>query len=261
MEVTKGKTTLLLAQEAKGMSSAGSSPHFFFSGPIPHALCAPLALYFPLILHWKVRMDFAVLSQLKSKGLYHVDIPVPARVVPKAGREHLSIRSRAVTGSPITPKVNINSPNQACIPIRVATDSVSYLFGAWRNAFVPPNILTRGNLPAAQRPITLVTTPTGLGRMTERGRFPELHRKKGPKRRAYSLRLLPPVRVAARPALEGKISKAGKERGSIILTASRELADRRSIQNGLCVNFVGRNYPFHSGLRGIKKLNLRIKDR
>ena len=38
--------------------------------------------------------------------------PVPARVVPKAGREHLSIRSRAVTGSPITPKVNINSPNQ-----------------------------------------------------------------------------------------------------------------------------------------------------
>lgn len=38
--------------------------------------------------------------------------PGPARVVPTTGGEHLSIRSRAVTGSPITPKVNFNSPNQ-----------------------------------------------------------------------------------------------------------------------------------------------------
>lgn len=44
-----------------------------------------------------------------------------------------------------------------CIPIRVATDSVSYVSSARNTAF--PN-LTHGNLPAAQRPITLVTTPT-----------------------------------------------------------------------------------------------------
>lgn len=135
-----GKTALLWAQEAKGMSSAASPPHFFFSVPVPHALRAPLALCSPLILHWTVRMDFAVLSQLKSKGLYHIEMsirfpppmrwgifhpyldfwalhlsesrPGPARVVPTTGGEHLSIRSRAVTGSPITPKANFNSPNQ-----------------------------------------------------------------------------------------------------------------------------------------------------
>ena len=90
-----------------------------------------------------------------------------------------------------------------------------------------------------------------------------LHRKKGPKRRASSLRFLPPAPVAARPALEGKISKAGKERGkgSSILFSSRELPDRRSIRNGLRVHFVGRNDPFHSGLRGTKKWDLRINDR
>ncbi|KAG6467783.1 hypothetical protein ZIOFF_074293 (mitochondrion) [Zingiber officinale] len=77
----------------------------------------------------------------------------PARVVPTTDGEHLSIRSRAVTGSPITPKANFHSPNPgssrvvivdsykdmestvdvsdstlsfvACIPIRVATDSWS----------------------------------------------------------------------------------------------------------------------------------------
>lgn len=43
----------------------GSSPHFFLSVSVPHALRAPLALCSPLILHWTVRMDFAVLSQLK----------------------------------------------------------------------------------------------------------------------------------------------------------------------------------------------------
>ena len=50
---------------AKKASSAASSPHLFFSVPVPHALRAPLALCSPLILHWTVRMDFAVLSQLK----------------------------------------------------------------------------------------------------------------------------------------------------------------------------------------------------
>ena len=44
-----GKTALLWAQEAKGMSSAASPPHFFFSVPVPHALRAPLALCSPLI--------------------------------------------------------------------------------------------------------------------------------------------------------------------------------------------------------------------
>lgn len=61
--IWRGKTALLWAQEAKGMSSAASPPHFFFS--VPHALRAQLALCSPLILHWTVRMDFAVLSQLK----------------------------------------------------------------------------------------------------------------------------------------------------------------------------------------------------
>ena len=54
---------LLWAQEAKGMSLAASPPHFFSS--FPHALRAQLAFCSPLILHWMVRVDFAVLSQLK----------------------------------------------------------------------------------------------------------------------------------------------------------------------------------------------------
>jgi len=73
-------------------------------------------------------MDFAVLSQQKYKRLYHIEMSIrfpppmrwgivnplfllffgpfiflnggPARVVPTTGGEHLSIRSRAVTGSP-----------------------------------------------------------------------------------------------------------------------------------------------------------------
>lgn len=45
-------------------SEAASPPHFFIS-PCPFRLRAPLALCSPLILHWTIRMDFAVLSQLK----------------------------------------------------------------------------------------------------------------------------------------------------------------------------------------------------
>lgn len=41
-----------------------------------HVLCAPLALCFPLILHWTVRMDFAVLSQLEQKRLSHMEMPI-----------------------------------------------------------------------------------------------------------------------------------------------------------------------------------------
>jgi len=84
--------------------------------------------------------------------------------------------------------------------------------------------------------------------------------KKGPKRRASYLRFLTPAPAAARPALEGKISKAGKDRGrgSSILFSSRELQDRRSIRNGRRLHFVGRsrNDPIHSGLRGTKKRTL-----
>ncbi|KAK1405968.1 hypothetical protein QVD17_42354 [Tagetes erecta] len=71
----KGKTALLWAQEAKGMSSAASPPNFLFSVPVPHALRAPLALCSPLILHWTVRMDFAVLSQNRiEKAVSHRDV-------------------------------------------------------------------------------------------------------------------------------------------------------------------------------------------
>ena len=64
-----------------------------FSAPNEMGNFEPLFLYF-LALH---------LSESR---------PGPARVVPTTGGEHLSIRSRAVTGSPITPKANFNSPNQ-----------------------------------------------------------------------------------------------------------------------------------------------------
>lgn len=82
--------------------------------------------------------------------------------------------------------------------------------------------------------------------------------KKGPQRRASSLRFLPPAPAAARPALEWKISKAGKKRGrgSSIFFSSRELQDRRSIRNGLRLHFVGRNDPIYSGLRGTQKRTL-----
>jgi hypothetical protein len=50
-------------------------------------------------------LDFLALHLSESR-------PGPARVVSTTGGEHLSIRSRAVTGSPITPKANFNSPNQ-----------------------------------------------------------------------------------------------------------------------------------------------------
>ncbi|KAL4383498.1 hypothetical protein GQ457_15G021190 [Hibiscus cannabinus] len=99
------KTALLWAQEAKGMSSAASPPYLFFSVPAPPALRTPLALCSPLILHWTIRMDFTALHLSESR-------PGSARVVPTTGGEHLSIRSRAVTGSPITSKANFNSPNQ-----------------------------------------------------------------------------------------------------------------------------------------------------
>jgi len=191
-----GNKALLWAQEAKGMSSAASPPHFFIS-PCPFRMRFARHWRFALLLflHWRVRMDFAVLSQRKWKGLYHIEMSIrfppqmrwgishlcpfifmkgieargPARVVPTTDGEHLSIRSRAVTGSPITPKANFHSPNPgssrvvivdsykdmestvdvsdstlsfvACIPICVATDSVSYVSGARKTAFGLPTLL------------------------------------------------------------------------------------------------------------------------
>ncbi|KAL3516369.1 hypothetical protein ACH5RR_023271 [Cinchona calisaya] len=145
--VEERKDCTVLGPGSEGLSSAASPPHFFFFVPVPHALRPPLALCSPLIRHWTVRMDFAVLSQLKKKGLYHIEMPIrfpslmrlefgtpyldfwafhlselkpgPACVVPTTGGEHLSIRSRAVTESLIRPKANFNSPNQgsSCVVV------------------------------------------------------------------------------------------------------------------------------------------------
>lgn len=63
---------------------------------------------FSALMRWGIfhpYLDFRALHLSESR-------PGPARVVPTTGGEHLSIRSRAVTGSPITPKANFNSPNQ-----------------------------------------------------------------------------------------------------------------------------------------------------
>ena len=72
-----GNKALLWAQEAKGMSSAASPPHFFIS-PCPFRMRFARHWRFALLLflHWRVRMDFAVLSQLKSKGLYHIEMSI-----------------------------------------------------------------------------------------------------------------------------------------------------------------------------------------
>ncbi|MCE0481390.1 hypothetical protein HAX54_039094, partial [Datura stramonium] len=53
-------------------------------------------------------------EQRSKVGCLNFDsyLPGPARIVPTTGGQHLSIRSRAVTGSPITPNANFNSPNQ-----------------------------------------------------------------------------------------------------------------------------------------------------
>ena len=61
----------------------------YFSVPLPHALRAPLALCSPLILHWTVRMDFAVLSQRKWKGLYHIEMSIRFPPQMRWGISHL----------------------------------------------------------------------------------------------------------------------------------------------------------------------------
>ena len=66
-----------------------SSTLLYFSVPLPHALRAPLALCSPLILHWTVRMDFAVLSQRKWKGLYHIEMSIRFPPQMRWGISHL----------------------------------------------------------------------------------------------------------------------------------------------------------------------------
>lgn len=86
-----------------------------------------------------------------------------------------------------------------------------------------------------------------------------LKKKKGSKKSVFSyLRFLPSAPAAARPALEEKISKAGKDRGRerSILFSLRELPDQRSIRNRLRVHFVGRKAPIHSGLQRTQKQSL-----
>lgn len=67
-----------------------------------------MPIRFPPPMRWGIFNPLFILLalHLSESG------PGPARVVPTTGGEHLSIRSRAVTGSPITPKANFNSPNQ-----------------------------------------------------------------------------------------------------------------------------------------------------
>ncbi|XBI70251.1 hypothetical protein VPH35_064785 [Triticum aestivum] len=64
-----GNKALLWAQEAKGMSSAASPPHFFIS-PCPFRMRFARHWRFALLLflHWRVRMDFAVWAQ-EAKGM------------------------------------------------------------------------------------------------------------------------------------------------------------------------------------------------
>jgi len=66
-----------------------------------------MSIRFPPPMRW------GILNPLFLRTLHLSELrPGPARVVPTTGGEHLSIRLRAVTGSPITPKANFNSPNQ-----------------------------------------------------------------------------------------------------------------------------------------------------
>jgi hypothetical protein len=71
-----GNKALLWAQEAKGMSSAASPPHFFIS-PCPFRMRFARHWRFALLLflHWTVRMDFAVISQRKRERAFsHRDV-------------------------------------------------------------------------------------------------------------------------------------------------------------------------------------------
>lgn len=69
-----------------------------------------MSIRFPPPMRWGIFNPLFILLFLALH--FSESRPGPARVVPTTGGEHLSIRSRAVTGSSITPKANFNSPNQ-----------------------------------------------------------------------------------------------------------------------------------------------------
>ena len=77
-----------------------------FPTKIEKVLQNEMSIRFPPPMRWGIFNPLFILLGPSSFW------PGPARVVPTTGGEHLSIRSRAVTGSPITPKANFNSPNQ-----------------------------------------------------------------------------------------------------------------------------------------------------
>ncbi|VAH08637.1 hypothetical protein VPH35_003690 [Triticum aestivum] len=85
-----GNKALLWAQEAKGMSSAASPLHFFIS-PCPFRMRFARHWRFALLLflHWRVRMDFVVLSQRKWKGLYHIEMSIRFPPQMRWGISHL----------------------------------------------------------------------------------------------------------------------------------------------------------------------------
>ena len=66
------------------------SPHFFIS-PCPFRMRFARHWRFALLLflHWRVRMDFAVLSQRKWKGLYHIEMSIRFPPQMRWGISHL----------------------------------------------------------------------------------------------------------------------------------------------------------------------------
>ncbi|KAI5664359.1 hypothetical protein M9H77_23682 [Catharanthus roseus] len=235
------KDCTALGPRSEGISSAASPPHFFFFVPVLHALRVPLALCSPLILSldgsnglphsFPTKIERAIshrdvdlFSAPNEIGNFEPPIytffwalhlfeskPSPARVVPTTSGEYLSIRSRAVTGSPITPKANFNSPNQSSSRVMIVD--------SYKDIDRP-------------KPIMLVTTPTGArksspfeflanvprgrarhSRATPRSRFPTGRRTGDSYLKAHH-------DLQATSARPGKATRLGV-RGSIVLAVSR----------------------------------------
>ena len=79
-----GNKALLWAQEAKLLLLHTS---LFLRAPSAFARHWRFALL--LFLHWRVRMDFAVLSQRKWKGLYHIEMSIRFPPQMRWGISHL----------------------------------------------------------------------------------------------------------------------------------------------------------------------------
>jgi len=84
------KQSTALGPESEGNElSCFSSTLLYFSMPFrmhfTHHWCFALLLF----LHWRVRMDFAVLSQRKWKGLYHIEMSIRFPPQMRWGISHL----------------------------------------------------------------------------------------------------------------------------------------------------------------------------